>query len=414
MILKIRIFDKTIGYMSQEGPTLLFEYDADFLNGNIEISPFMLPKASGVHSFNDRKDDCFKGLPHFIADALPDNFGNMITNAAFAKIGRSADSITILERLSYLGKRAIGALEFEPVFTKPSNNNDILELRDLTNSIKSAIAGKPSEVEGVLISISSAAGGARAKAIIGYDKVNNIIVSGHKDIPDGFEHYLIKFDGLSENDPTGYSNIEYAYYLMAIDLGINMTESFLLTSQLSQHFITKRFDRVDGKKIHTQTLCSVIGSDFNKPQTSNYADYFNLANLFNLGYPVKLEMFRRMVFNVILANRDDHTKNFSFLIDEKGNWSLAPAYDITHAYNNTNPNAWTREHNLLINGKGTKITKEDLTAEASALLLKNKEMESIIKDAQKVANNFTTYAKKAKISAVHKNKIIEHLKEVQI
>lgn len=411
--IKVNIYNQTVGYLSQDGPVLSFMYDADFLNGNIELSPFMLPRASGVYKFNNREDDCFNGLPHFISDALPDKFGNTIINAYFAKQGRSIDSITILERLSYLGKKSMGALEFEPASLKINGNalNDILELQTLIDAARKKIHGELSEVEDILIETSSGVGGARAKALIGYNKKSKLLKSGQMDIPDGFEHYLIKFDGADGGDPKGYGNIEYAYYLMAIDSKITMSESFLLEKQ---HFTTKRFDREGNKKIHTQTLCSVLGSDFNKPKTSNYADYFNLANCFNLGYQVKLEMFKRMTFNVLLANRDDHTKNFSFLIQENGGWSLAPAYDITHAYNNTNPVAWTREHNLLINNKGTNITKEDLVAEGAILALREQDMQGIINDIQDVANNFTFYADKAGVSGLHKDKITKHLSEVCI
>lgn len=413
--LKINIYNKTVGYLYQSKTVLSFEYDKDFVNGNIDLSPFMLPKKSGITKFTNRENDCFKGLPHFIADALPDSFGSMITSAAFAKQGRRVDSITILERLSYLGDKALGALEFEPVFAAINNDNQILKLKDLTEAVKKVVYGKLPEVENILISASSSVGGARAKAVIGYNKDKNTIVSGHGKIPDRFEHYLIKFDGVINSDPQGYGNIEYAYYLMALDSGLTMTEAFLLSGAADNHnFVTKRFDRIGNQKIHTQTLCSIIGSDFNKPQTSNYADYFNLANIFVLGYAQKVEMFRRMVFNVMLANRDDHSKNFSFLIDQYGKWWLAPAYDITHAYNNTNPNAWTAQHNLLINGKGTGITKEDLLAEAQTLSLAEKDLQSGINDIQNVANNFVKYADKAGVSEKHKDKIINHLQEVKI
>ncbi|BBB22575.1 serine/threonine-protein kinase HipA [Abyssogena phaseoliformis symbiont OG214] len=414
--IKVNIFNQTVGYLSQNGSMLSFEYDSDFLNNAIELSPFMLPKTPGIHKFNNRGNDCFNGLPHFISDALPDKFGSTIISAYFAKQGRSIDSITILERLAFLGKKSIGALEFEPAFSVLDNSalDDILNLKVLVDAVKKKIHGELSEVEDILIETSSGVGGARAKALIGYDKKNKLFKPGQKDVPDGFEHYLIKFDSVSGDDPKGYGNVEYAYYLMAVDSGIEMTKSFLLPSGDDEHFMTKRFDRVGNKKIHTQTLCSIIGSDFNRPRSSNYASYFNLANFFNLGYQAKKEMFRRMVFNVVLANRDDHTKNFSFLIKESGEWLLAPAYDITHAYNNTNPNAWTKEHNLLINNKGTGITKEDMVTEGIVLSLRDQDMESIIKDVQNVADNFTFYADKAGVIGPHKDKIIKHLNEVYI
>jgi len=237
-------------------------------------------------------------------------------------------------------------------------------------------------------------------------------MTGHHHLPEGYEHYLIKFDGVDANndacDPQGYSNIEYAYFLMAREAGIDIMDCYLLEEGKRQHFITKRFDRQNNQKIHVQTLCALTGIDFNVFQSGHYRDYFSAIVNLNLSIREKEEAFRRMVFNVLSYNCDDHTKNFSFLMDSNGRWSLAPAYDLTHAYNERNPNAWTKEHNLLINGgitKGLFISLEDMMIESQILELPQKNRVEIVQQVVQSVSQWAEFAEMANVSKAKKSTI---------
>lgn len=239
------------------------------------------------------------------------------------------------------------------------------------------------------------------------------IIAGQYDVPEGFDHYLIKFDGVDaeniECDPQGYSNIEYAYFLMARESGIDMMDCYLLGEGERQHFVTKRFDRTNNQKIHVQTLCALTGIDFNAFQSGSYSDYFAAVINLGLSFSEQQQAFRRMVFNVLAVNRDDHTKNFSFKLSKVGQWSLAPAYDITHAYNEKNPNSWTREHNLLINGKGLNITLEDMLIESSVLSLTDSQKQSIVQNVIDGVNKWQGFANKANVKSSKINSIEQHI-----
>ena len=411
-MLSINIYGKTIGYLHIENRLIQFEYDPAFKTSGIEVSPFLLPLSANGFS-NRPSDDTFKGLPEFISDALPDRFGNQVINSYFAKQGVSAAQIDVVQRLSYVGKKAIGALEFEPQEAYLNNYQVPLEVDKLVQDARSAINGRIGEVSSELISIGSSAGGARPKALIGATPDFKEIIAGQYDVPDGFEHYLIKFDGVDadniECDPQGYSNVEYAYFLMARESGIDIMDSYLLGEGERQHFVTKRFDRSNNQKIHVQTLCALTGIDFNAFQSGSYADYFAAVINLGLSFNEQKEAFRRMVFNVLAVNRDDHTKNFSFSLSPSGRWSLAPAYDVTHAYNEINPNAWTREHNLLINGKGLKITLQDMLIESSILSLNNTQKIEIVQRVIDSVNKWPDFANQARVKPEKIRSIKQHI-----
>ncbi|GAB6071383.1 type II toxin-antitoxin system HipA family toxin [Thiomicrorhabdus hydrogeniphila] len=411
-MLSVNIYGKTIGYLHIENRLIQFEYDLAFKNSGIEVSPFLLPLSENSLS-NRPSDDTFKGLPEFISDALPDRFGNQVINSYFAKQGVSAAQIDVVQRLSYVGKKAIGALEFEPQEAYLNNYQVPLEVNKLVQDARNAINGRIGEVSSELISIGSSAGGARPKALIGATPDFKEIIAGQYDVPDGFDHYLIKFDGVDadsiECDPQGYSNIEYGYFLMARESGIDMMDCHLLGEGERQHFVTKRFDRNNNQKIHVQTLCALTGIDFNAFQSGSYADYFAAVINLGLSFNEQKEAFRRMVFNVLAVNRDDHTKNFSFSLSPSGRWSLAPAYDITHAYNEINPNAWTREHNLLINGKGLKITLKDMLIESSILSLSNTQKTEIVERVIDSVKKWPDFAKLARVKPAKISSIKQHI-----
>lgn len=415
-MLTVKIYGRIIGYLSKDNKHIHFEYDPGFQQSGFEVSPFIFP-VSSIRSQKRISNDTFKGLPEFIADALPDNFGNRVIDSYFAKKGQSKSDVSVLDRLSYVGSKAIGALEFEPYLASKEGYQAPLEVNKLVQDARSAIKGDIESVSQELISIGSSAGGARPKALIGATSDFKNIIAGQYDLPEGFEHYLIKFDGVDkesvECDPQGYSNIEYAYFLMARDSGIDISDSFLLGEGEREHFVTKRFDRQGNQKIHVQTLCAMSGIDFNEFQSGSYSDYFSAV--INLGLPVSSQedAFRRMVFNVLGVNRDDHTKNFSFLLSSDGTWSLAPAYDITHAYNEVNPNAWTREHNLLINGKGLDISRDDLILESSLLSLNKSVKNKVIDQVLLSVRKWSEFAKLARVGQLKVDAIRSRIEMAQ-
>lgn len=412
-MLSISLYERTIGYLSIENQCIHFEYDPLFQDNGMEISPFLLPLS--VNNFTSRvSEDSFRGLPEFISDALPDRFGNQVINSYFESQGIESLQVNVLNRLSYIGKTAIGALEFEPQDDYLHNYQAVLDVSNLVEDAQYIFGKRLEKVSSLLMSTGSSAGGARPKALIGATSDFKNIIAGHYDVPDDFEHYIIKFDGVDvdniECDPQGYSNIEYAYFLMARAAGINMMDSCLFREGERQHFVTKRFDRDKNQKIHVQSLCALTGIDFNAFQSGSYSDYFTAVVNLGLSFSEQKEAFRRMVFNVLAINRDDHTKNFSFILSPSGYWSLAPAYDVTHAYNEKNPNAWTREHNLLINGKGLNITMDDIFAESSVLSLSTSQKKEIIQDVISTVKEWPEFAKQATVKRNKVPSIEQHIK----
>lgn len=416
-MLLVKIFGQKVGYLRDNGRTVEFSYDDDFLKTGLELSPLLLPLERGVFKFTNRRDSTFKGIPHFIADALPDSFGNKVIDAYFAKKGIAAGAISALNRLAYVGNKAIGALEFEPLAIESSNTAQMLELSNLVNSARNALKGTIEDVSASFIQIGSSAGGARPKALIGLNEATQDVVAGNEKIPDGFKHFLIKFDGIdtdaNQAEPLGYTNIEYAYYLMAQQCGIQMANCFLLTDGAHHHFLTARFDRNGHDKIHVQTLCGMTGIDYNQLQIASYSDYFaTLINL-NLGHESQLEAFKRMVFNVATANHDDHTKNFSFMMSQNGQWSLAPAYDLTHNFSNK-PGAWTQQHCSLINGKGAHITRDDLLQESHHLALSTAEKLNIIEHISHTVNReWANFSEQAQVKPQKQHAIQEDFAQAQ-
>ena len=370
----------TVGALaeSQARPGIYtFAYDPSFRARGIELSPLMMPLfGPEVRSFPDLPGETFRGLPGLIADALPDRFGNMLVNAHLTKQGRSPSSITALERLLYTGRRAMGALEFEPALRidqeGPAN---ALALRELVESARRAIRGELADVAPNLIQVGTSAGGARAKAVIGFNPATEEIVSGQFEVPSGFEHWLLKFDGVNEEGELGpsgmYGRIEYAYWLLAQAAGIEMSECRLLIEGERAHFMTRRFDREGNRKLHMQSLCALAHLDFNTPYVFDYEEYLRAILELRLGMVALEQGFRRMVFNVIAKNCDDHTKNLAFLMDpDTGAWRLAPAFDMTFAHNPA-PDKWTKQHQMLVNGKAHGITRMDLESVANKFSLKH-------------------------------------------
>lgn len=370
--IEVRVWGKKVGAVALD-PKLgyyVFEYEPAFVKTGIELAPRAIPlsEAPGPFVFTSLPEATYKRLPALLADALPDDFGNALIDAWMAKQGVERDSITTLDRLAYMGKRGMGALEFKPVKGPSAKSSTALALADLIEEARRAVHGELGSDDlaqaalSQIIKVGTSAGGARAKAVVAWNPKTEEIRAGQFDVEEGFEHWLLKFDGMGEDRELGgsqdYGRIEYAYHKMAAAAGIDMPPCRILVENGRAHFMTRRFDRDGNRKHHMQTLCAMAHLDYKQKASHDYNQLFQTIDQLRLGYEAKEEAFRRMAFNVMAANCDDHTKNFSFLLREGEGWTLAPAYDVTHAHNPKG--AWTSQHLMSVNGKFTDITRQDL------------------------------------------------------
>ena len=350
-----------------------FEYDHSFVGLGLEPAPLMMPVREGrVYSFAGLGRETFKGLPGMLADSLPDTYGRALFDKWLALTGRTSSNP--IETLCFLGKRCMGALEFEPAMDIALDAHAKIEIDALVNVAKEALSEKSSfdasmnddkkQAIAEILRLGTSAGGQRAKAIIAYNKMTGEVRSGQVDAPAGFDYYLIKLDGVSAKagfkETENYGRLEYSFYKLAKACGIEMSECSLIEENGRAHFLTKRFDRRDGKKVHMQTLCGIAHFDYRLHRAYSYEQAFNVMRALRLPYSAAKEMFRRIVFNVVVRNQDDHTKNISFLMGQDGVWQLSPAYDMGYAHN---PNGgWTATHQMSVNGKFDDITRHDLLA----------------------------------------------------
>lgn len=359
-----------------------FEYDGSFAGRGLEPSPLMMPVQAGrVYSFGSLNWDTFNGLPGMLADALPDTYGRALFDRWLALTGRSSGNP--VESLCFLGKRCMGALEFEPATGPDADPNLKIEIDSLVEVAQEALSKKEAFGANLkedkkaaiaeILRLGTSAGGQRAKAIIAYNKETGEVRSGQVEAPDGFDYYLIKLDGVSAQagfrDTGNYGRLEYSFAKLVRLCGIDMAECSLIEENGRAHFLTKRFDRRGGQKIHMQTLCGIAHYDHRIHRAYSYEQAFNVMRRLKLTYAEAAEMFRRMVFNVVVRNQDDHTKNISFLMGPDGKWKLSPAYDMGYAYNPDG--AWTSTHQMSINGKFDGIVRADLLAFADANNIKN-------------------------------------------
>lgn len=415
---QIKLWDENVGAVSWDdrSRTGAFEFEPDFLKTNWDISPIMMSLAearrrgrgNAIFEFRNLNRDTFYGLPGLLSDVLPDRYGTILINAWLASIGREPGSMNPVERLCYIGNRGMGALEFGPYAeTKKERavDIDIKSLVEMAQQIlnqrkKFSTNIKQNVKKGIedIIRVGSSAGGARAKAIIAYNERTGKVKSGQVDAPSGFEHWLIKFDGVTNKqlgDPGGYGRIELAYYHMALQCGIDISESRLLEENGRAHFMTKRFDRKGAKeKLHVQTLCGMQHYDFSMVGAYAYEQVFQTLRTLKLPASASEQLYRRMVFNVIARNQDDHTKNISFLMDRTGRWQLAPAYDVTYAYDPGNQ--WTKQHNLSINNKTTGISRADLLKLAKEMNVK--QAKAIIEQVKDSVSKWPEFAAQAGVT----------------
>ena len=383
-VAKARLFGQNVGTFSWDDAygVARFEYDKDFLGRGIEPSPLMMPVQEGrIYSFGGLNRDTFCGLPGMLADSLPDTYGRALFDQWLALTGRTSGNP--VESLCFLGQRCMGALEFEPATGPASDGNMKFEIDSLVDVAREALSRKESfgvnleddrkAAIAEILRLGTSAGGQRAKAIIAYNKETGEVRSGQIKAPDGFDYYLIKLDGVSAEagfrETETYGRLEYSFSELVRECGIEMTGCSLIEENGRAHFLTRRFDREDGRKVHMQTLCGMAHYDFRLRRGYSYEQAFNVMRRLRLPYSQAQEMFRRMVFNVVVRNQDDHTKNISFLMDPNGRWRLSPAYDMGFAYNPSG--AWTATHQMSINGKFDDLTRKDLLEFAAANNIKN-------------------------------------------
>lgn len=407
-MIEVRAWDQTVGAVML-APSLgyyVFEYDPTWQTQGIELAPLTMPVAQSLYVFPALPEGTYKRLPAMLADALPDDFGNALIDAYLAQEGVEKNAITPLDRLAYMGNRGIGALEFRPARGPKRTRSTALKLHELVTSSQQALAGKfegDKETEAAimnLIQVGTSAGGARAKAVIAWNAETNEIRSGQLPADPGFDYWLLKLDGVGQDSELGasayYGRIEYAYYLMATAAGITMTECRLLEENGRAHFMTRRFDRQDGTKLHAQTLCAMQHLDYKQRATHSYSQYFQVIQKLGLGPGALEEGFRRMVFNVLAANCDDHTKNLSFLLAKNGQWRLSPAYDVTHAYNSKGQ--WTYQHLMSVNGAFKNITRDDLLSVGDRFFAPR--CKEVIKQVMAALARWPEFAAQAGISEV--------------
>ncbi len=372
-IARVNLYGRHVGSVRWDNSrqTALFEYADSFIGAGLEPSPILMPVRSGrVYSFSDIGRETFKGLPGMLADSLPDTYGRVLFDSWLALTGRISGNV--VETLCFLGKRCMGALEFEPAMDAPYNPEVNIELDSLVEVASAALAEKAEfgvnlaedkkAAIAEIVRLGTSAGGQRAKAIIAYNRQTGEVRSGQIDAPEGFDYYLIKLDGVTAEagfrETGNFGRLEYSFSKLVKACGIEMSECSLIEENGRAHFLTKRFDRQNGERIHMQTLCGLAHYDYRMPRAYSYEQAFNIMRALRLPYSQAQEMFRRMVFNVVVRNQDDHTKNISFLMDRNGKWRLSPAYDMGYAYNPKG--GWTAQHQMSVNGKFDNITREDL------------------------------------------------------
>jgi serine/threonine-protein kinase HipA len=398
----------------EDGGAARFQYAPEFLDSHVEVAPLTMPLRRAEYSFPGLNPDSFHGLPGLLADSLPDKYGEALINAWLASQGRSPGSFTPVERLCYVGKRAMGALEYEPVEGPDAAEDHQLDIAGLVELASEALADREKFVanfeEGSrrqamrdILRVGTSAGGARAKALIAYNPATGQVRSGQLDLGPGFEHWLIKLDGVADNrdrealaDPQGYGTVEYAYGLMARDFGIEMTECRLFSEGGRRHFMTRRFDRDDhGQRKQVQTLAAIAHLDYKQATVHSYEEAFGVMSRLALPAEDFEQQYRRMVFNVVARNQDDHTKNISFIMDKRGRFRLSPAYDVTHAY--APDGDWTARHQMSVNGKRDDFGLEDFIATGKVARLPRGRAKALVREAVDVVSRWPVYAEQANV-----------------
>lgn len=408
---EVYLWGTRIGIIHQDvtKPYASFEYDTEFLNSGIEVSPLRMPLAKNIYEFPALTGEPFYGMPGLVADSLPDKFGNAVIEQWLMSLGKSLSDFTAIDRLCYTGKRGMGALEYVPASTDIKDIDENINVQEIVKFASDVLADR----EGIslkaednltysqLVQVGSSAGGARAKAIIAWNEETNEVRSGQAQLGTGYDYWLMKFDNVTKNGDHGledkpeYTLIEYAYYLMAKKAGVTMNECRLYESAGGHHFMTKRFDRENGRKLHMQSLGALAHISYQEPGICGYELAAMYMKEVGISYKEIEQFYRRMVFNCLAVNQDDHVKNISFLMDRNGKWSLSPAYDITFSYNPANK--WIRAHQMTVNGKTTGIELSDLLEAGSKMGIKERRCKDIIREVLTSVKEFPVYAEQVGI-----------------
>lgn len=431
-VINVRFKQHEVGAVSFDTQTGLgaFEYAPSFINKGIELSPLKMPLAQGIYSFPELDFNTFKGLPGLVADSLPDDFGNAVLNAWVAMRGKSPSDITPLQRLQYTGARGMGALEYAPATQIKSLNASQQVDIDSLLSIAQAILNTRNdfsvelsknnaddrEAMLALLSVGMSAGGARPKAVLAFNADFTQARSGQADAPEGFTHYLMKFDGVSEHnenqetfgDPLGFGAMEFVYYLMAKDCGIDMMPCHLLPEGQRRHFITQRFDRVGNEKVHVQTLNGLAHVDYKKPGSFSYAELFGVLRQLKLSAVDAEQLFRRMAFNIVARNHDDHAKNFGFML-RGDRWGLAPAYDLAYSYKPGSK--WVNSHWMSLNGKRDDFVRADFySLEKLSPLFSRSFINSILDEIIEKVSGWERLATEAQVPSMLIDEVVQNLR----
>jgi serine/threonine-protein kinase HipA len=423
-LAEVRLWGRTVGAVELPAgdQVATFEYAPGIVGSGIELSPLTMPLRERPYRFPALPRGTFHGLPGLLADALPDRFGNALIDAWLAGRGRDPSSFDAVERLCYTGRRGMGALEFAPVRGPDLNRSKALDvdalvglagdvLADREQLVASLAEGGRAEAMREILSVGTSAGGARAKALVAWNPTTDEVRSGQVDAAPGFEYWLLKFDGVRANrdkelaDPAGFGAIEYAYFRMATAAGVDMMPCRLLTDEAGRrHFMTKRFDRDDaGRKIHAQTFGSLAHLDLDQARTHSYEQAFNAARRLGLPPAASEQLFRRMVFNVVARNQDDHVKNLSFLMNQRGTWSLSPAYDVTYSYQPSGD--WTAQHQMSVNGRFDGFERADLRAVEDVAGLPRGSADRILDEVTEIVSQWRAYADDARVPRVEAERI---------
>lgn len=433
MLAEVRLWDKVVGAVSlAEGATVAdFEFDPRFVGQGLQVAPLTMPLSSRAHRFPALRRESFHGLPGLLADSLPDRFGNALIDAWLAGQGRTPESFSVVERLCYVGSRGMGALEFQPALGPQPTAAARLQVAGLVE-LAAAALGRRGELEAAfseadggdafrqILQVGTSAGGARPKALIAWNPKTSEVRAGDLDAPEGFEHWLLKLDGVAgeldagglEELPggsLGYGAVEYAYHLMAKDAGLTMAECRLLEEGGRRHFMTRRFDRLpSGEKLHMQSLGGIAHFDFHAAGAHAYEQALLVIRRLGLGMDAVEEQYRRMVFNILARNQDDHVKNIAFLMDALGNWSLAPAFDVTYAWQPAG--RWTALHQMTLNGKRDAFAADDFLRCARDAAIARARALAICREVAQAVARWGQYAEQAGVGSARRDRIASALR----
>jgi serine/threonine-protein kinase HipA len=426
MIAEVQLWGRTIGAVSLDSGQDLaaFEYASEFVDSGIQLSPLHMPLARRIYTFPGLSRATFQGLPGLLADSLPDRFGHTLIDAWLATQGRSSISFSAVERLCYVGARGMGALEFKPVQGPQERKATTVSVDALVQLAAEVLShrnnlrtyfqdAEQGQALRDILSVGTSAGGARAKAVIAWNRRTNEVRSGQVSAGRGFDYWLLKFDGVAGNrdkeleDPQGYGAIEYAYYLMATAAGISMSPCRLLEENGRRHFMTRRFDRLaGGAKLHMQSLGAMAHFDFNQAGAHSYEQALLLIRQLKLPIASLEEQFRRMAFNIISRNQNDHVKHIAFLMNQRGQWSLAPAFDVTYSYNPSG--SWTATHQMSMNGKRDGFTQRDFLLCARVAGLPRSRVLAILEQVHTAVRRWPEFAEAAQLSPAWQQQIARH------